>query len=313
MQRFRHAGRGPKSTLVLSLLLALTSLALFQVAYAAEPPYPGPPGLPGIPPGPSLGCNPAGTTNATWICGFDPLSTVTFKVNGHYAGTAQADSNGCVLVVVTFLHGQVSVSGNAPVATRHGKNYLIVVGTRTHNGVKQEVGRRLAFSTPAAGTNSCRSHTSPPPVPPPTSFPIGGGTTIPPRPTTTLFPVVTTAHGYTPTTLAWVIKTPLSDSPNRVILESSLIAAVLAAALAAGALGAIWSGGDRAGEAAAGAAGGEAAGADAGAGNDAAGEVGEAGDAPSGPAAAGAATSTASGASAFQRSYPDASPGGGAT
>ena len=40
-----------------------------------EPPTPARPALPGIPNGPSLGCNPTGTTSETWVCGFNALST----------------------------------------------------------------------------------------------------------------------------------------------------------------------------------------------------------------------------------------------
>jgi len=244
MQRWKHAGRGPKTALALAAVFAVASLALFQSAYASTPPYPGPPGQPGIPNGPTLGCNPTGTTNETWVCGFDALSTVTFKVDGHFAGTYTADSNGCVLVVVTFLHGEVSVNGNAPVHVHPGLNYLIVEGTKTTKGVKLTVGLRLPFTTPREGTNSCSS-SGPPPTAPTTSFPPPSSTsTFPGRPTIPTFPVVTTAHGYVPTTLAWVIKTPLQDSPNKVVLEASLIAAVLAAVLGAGALGAIWSSGE---------------------------------------------------------------------
>ena len=245
MQRWKHAGRGPKSALLLGILLGMASLLLFQAAYAAEPPYPGPPGLPGIPNGPSLGCSPTGATNSTWVCGFDALSSVSFIVNHHAAGTSVADSNGCVLVVVTFLKGEVSISGNAAVPVKAGLNFLVVQGYKTTNGIRQLVGLRLPFSTPAEGHNSCNLKPSPPvstTTAPPSS---GSTTTIPGPPTTTTFPVVTTSHPYYPTTLAKAIETPLRISPNKVILESSLLAAVLAAALSAGALGAIWAAGER--------------------------------------------------------------------
>jgi hypothetical protein len=255
------------------------------------------------------------------VCGFNALSTVTFKVNGHDAGTAQADSNGCVQVVVSFYRGKVSVNANAPIKVHAGLNFLIVEGHKTSGGVTQVVGLKLPFSTPPPGHRVCPAQRPQPTVPtslqtpPPTG---GAPTSIPGRLTTTTFPVRTTIHGYYPTTLAKALETPLEISPNKVILESSLLAAVLAAVLSAGALGAIWSAGEgEAGAAAVGAGAGAAAGAGEG---ETPGEPGGSGapppPPPPGPAApagggAAAAPPGAQEPSAFQRTAPDGPPQGG--
>jgi hypothetical protein len=305
----------------------MASLLLIQAAYAATPPpYPGYPGQPGIPPGPTLGCNNAGTDATTWVCGFNAQSAVTFQVNGHYAGSGTADANGCVLVIVQFFHGHVQVNGNAPIRVRPGVNYLIVEGHKTTGGTTQVVGLRLPFATPPPGRTSCPKTKPTPPTSIVTVPTSGPPTSIGPRPTVTTFPVLTTIHGFYPTTLAKVIETPLMISPNKVIVESGLLSGVLAAVLSAGALGVIWSAGEgtEAGASAAGAAaGGAAAGGAAGASGGqppptppppmpppptppAAGPTGAApGGTPPPPSA------EASGPSAFQRTYPEA-PGGGA-
>lgn len=248
MQRWRHARRGPKVTLVLAVLVAIGSLCMYQAAYAttAVNPYPGPPAGPHIPPGPYFGCTPTGTTKATWVCGFNALSTVTFKVDGKAAGTGTADSNGCILVVVSFLNGEVSVNGNAPVPVHPGANYIEVLGTKNSNHVAGTVGLRLSFTTPPHGTNTCAI--APPPPLVSTTVPTVSPVTqvsIPPRITSTTFAIVTTSHPTVPTTLAKVIETPLEISPNKVILESSLLAALLSLLLAAGALGSVWRGDPR--------------------------------------------------------------------
>jgi hypothetical protein len=240
MQRWKHAGRGPKYTLLVGILLGVASLVLNQNAYAqSQFGYPGNPATPSIPTGPSLGCTPAGMSNASWVCGFNPGTTVTFRVDGRVAGTATSDSNGCVLVVITFLPGKVQIDGNAPVPVRHGTNFVTVLGHKTEPAGTVRVGLRLPFSTPAGNNNTCAVT---PVGPTPTS-----GTVFPPRPTSATFPIETTAHGFYPTTLAKVIETPLVISPNKVIAETSLLAAVLAAVLSAGALGALWASGGSAG------------------------------------------------------------------
>jgi hypothetical protein len=238
MRRWKHAGLGPRCALIAGVLLGVASLVLYQSAYAAEPPYPGTPALPGIPNGPTLGCNNPNSTNQTWVCGFNPLSTITFLVDGRFAGTAESYSTGCVFVVVTFLNGEVQVDGNAPVPVKAGKNYLTVEGHVTKKAGTELVGRRLPFRTPTGSGSLCVVS----PITPPTSTSFS---TFPPHSTTTSSPIETTMHGFYPTTLAKVLETPLVISPNKVILESSLLAGVLAAVLSAGALGAMWGGADR--------------------------------------------------------------------
>jgi len=234
MQRWKHAGRGPKYTLIVGILLGVASLVLNQNAYAqTQFGYPGNPATPTIPTGPTLGCTPPGASNASWVCGFNPLTAVKFTVDGHFAGTYTADSNGCVEVVITFLAGEVQINGNAPVRVRHGQNYVTILGHKTESGAKVRVGLRLPFSTPVGDNNLC--------VISPTG-PSGPSSTLT-RPTSSSFPIETTAHGFYPTTLPKAIETPLVISPNRVILVTSLLAAVLAAVLSAGALGAMWSSG----------------------------------------------------------------------
>ncbi len=243
MTRWRHAGRGPKCTLLAGILLGVASLALYNSAYAAtlEPPYPGSTALPGITNGPTLGCNPTGTSNETWVCGFNAMSTTHFFVNGHAAGTYEADTNGCVLIVLSFSHGKVAINGNRAVRTRAGVNYMIIKGVKTNAAGSATVGVRFAFEVPHGSSRHCvttpatTSTTGVPSTGPPSSS--ATSTTHPRRPT---FPKFTTSTRYNPTTLAKVIETPLEISPNRVILESSLLAAVLAAILSAGALGSIW-------------------------------------------------------------------------
>jgi hypothetical protein len=239
MTRWKHAGRVPKCTLLVGILLGVASLAMYNSAYAStlgEPPYPGSPALPGIPNGPKLGCTPTGTTSETWVCGFNALSNTTFLVNGQKAGGYQADSNGCVLLVLTFSLGSVQVNGNAPAKTRVGINYLIIQGHKTTKTGTYNVGLRVAFQVPHGNDRRCV--TSPVTT---TTFP---STTSTVSVTSTLkrprFPRFTTSTRRNPTTLAKVIETPLEISPNKVILESSLMAAVLAAILSAGALGSIW-------------------------------------------------------------------------
>jgi hypothetical protein len=236
MTRWKHAGRGPKCTLLVGILLGVASLVLYNSAYAAtlaEPPYPGSPALPGIPNGPKLGCNPTGTSNETWVCGFNALSNTTFQVNGQKAGGYQADSNGCVLLVLTFSLGSVSVNGNAPVRTRVGANYLIIEGHKTTKTGTYVVGLRVEFEVPHGNARSCV--TGPVTTTVPTTSSVTSSTVKPPR-----LPRFTTSTRRNPTTLAKVIETPLEISPNKVILETSLLAAVLAAVLSAGALGSIW-------------------------------------------------------------------------
>jgi hypothetical protein len=239
MQRWKHAGRGPKFTLIVGILLGVASLVLNQNAYAqSQFGYPGNPATPSIPTGPSLGCTPSGMSNASWVCGFNPLTTVKFLVDGRGAGAAQSDSNGCVLVVITFLAGEVQIDNNAPVPVRHGQNFVTIVGHKSESAGLTKVGLRLPFSTPVGDNNQCAATPSGP----------GSGTSFPTRPTSSTFPIETTAHGFYPTTLAKAIETPLIISPNRVILVTSLLAAVLAAMLSAGALGAMWSAGGSARE-----------------------------------------------------------------
>jgi hypothetical protein len=253
MQRWRHAGRGPKCTLLVGVLLGVASVVLYQSAYAAavEPPYPGSPATPSISNGPPFGCAPTGTSNATFVCGFNALSSVTFTVNGRAAGTGQADSNGCVLVTVSFSLGKVSVDDNAPVPTHVGTNYVVVKGKKTNaSGVTYTVGLRISFLVPHGNDRSCVAGVTTLPTTGPTSPP-----TTPPTGVSTSFrppshrQVFTTSTRFNPTTLAKVIETPLQISPNRVILVSSLLAAVLAAVLSAGALGSLWYAGERVGPA----------------------------------------------------------------
>jgi hypothetical protein len=237
MQRWKHAGRGPKYTLLLGILLGVASLVLNQNAYAqSQFGYPGNPATPTIPTGPSLGCTPTGQSNESYVCGFNPLSKVTFLVDGHFAGTATSDSNGCVLVAIAFLAGAVQIdgaNGNARVHVRQGENFVTVIGHKNESGGTVKVGFRLPFSTPVGDSNTCVVSPSGP-----TST-----TQFPTRPTSSTFPIETTIHGFFPTTLPKSIETPLSISPNRVILASSLLAAVLAAVLSAGAVGALWASG----------------------------------------------------------------------
>jgi hypothetical protein len=237
MTRWKHAGRGPKCTLLVGILLGVASLALYNSAYAAtlgEPPYPGSPALPGIPNGPKLGCNPTGTSNETWVCGFNALSNTTFQVNGQKAGGYQADSNGCVLLVLTFSLGSVSVNGNAPVRTRVGANYLVIEGHKTTKTGTYVVGLRVEFEVPHGNARSCVTGPVTTTVPTTSPTSVTSSTVKPLR-----FPRFTTSTRRNPTTLAKVIETPLEISPNKVILETSLLAAVLAAVLSAGALGSI--------------------------------------------------------------------------
>jgi hypothetical protein len=219
---------------------------MYQSAYAAPPPYPGYPATTTIANGPSLGCNNTGTTNDTWVCGFDVLTTVTFKVDGRFAGTAEADSNGCVLIVLTFEKGKVSVDDNPFVPVRAGTNYVIALGFKTSKGHRERVGLRIPFVIPNGTSIRCATSPSgPPSTVTSTTFSTG-----PSGPPTTLFPrrprgykIYTTTTRYYPTTLARMLEVPLGESPNKVILESSLLAAVLAAVLSAGALGSIWGSG----------------------------------------------------------------------
>ncbi|HUD68992.1 MAG TPA: hypothetical protein VMQ40_02015 [Acidimicrobiales bacterium] len=162
------------------------------------------------------------------------MTTVKFLVDGRVAGTATADSNGCVLVVITFLPGEVQIDGSAPVPVRHGENYVTILGHKTESGGNVKVGLRLPFSTPRGDSNACVVSPSGPPT---------TGSVFPTRPTSSTLPIETTTHGFSPTTLAKSIETPLVLSPNRVILATSLLAAVLAAILSAGALGAMWTSG----------------------------------------------------------------------
>lgn len=244
MTRWKHAGRGPKCTLLVGVLLGIASLVLYNSAYAAtlgEPPYPGSPALPGIPNGPKLGCSPTGTASETWVCGFNALSNTTFEVNGEKAGGYQADSNGCVLLVLTFNLGSVQVNGNASVRTRAGTNYLIIKGHKTTKTGTYVVGLRVAFQVPHGNARTCvtgpavTTTTSPFSTTSSTSSTATSTTLKRPR-----FPRFTTSTRNNPTTLAKAIETPLEISPNKVILETSLLAAVLAAILSAGALGSIW-------------------------------------------------------------------------
>jgi len=244
MQRWKHAGRGPKCTLIVGILLGVSSLVLYNSAYAAalaSPPYPGSIALPGIASGPKLGCTPTGTTKQTWVCGFDALTSTTFTVNGRAAGGYQADSNGCVLITLSFSLGEVSVNNNAPVPTHVGTNYLVIKGHKTTSSGTYVVGLRVSFLVPQGTAQQCV--TSPATTSTTSGFPttsFSGATTTsikrPKRP----FPLFTTSTRFMPTTLAKVIETPLEISPNKVILETSLMAAVLAAILSAGALGSIW-------------------------------------------------------------------------
>ena len=247
MQRWTHAGRGAKYTLLVGILLGVASLVLNQNAYAqTQFGYPGNPATPSIPTGPSLGCTPSGMSNASWVCGFNPGTTVKFLVDGRVAGTATSDANGCVLVAITFLAGEVQIDGNAPVPVRHGGNYVTILGHKTESGADVTVGLRLPFSTPRGDNNACVVSSSGPP---------STGTVFPTRPTSSTLPIETTAHGFSPSTLAKSIETPLVISPNRVILATSLLAAVLAAILSAGALGAMWTSGGAAGSSPVGASG----------------------------------------------------------
>ena len=245
MTRWKHAGRGSKCTLLVGLLLGVASLVLYNSAYASalEPPYPGSPALPGIPTAPTLGCNPTGTSNETWVCGFNALSNTTFLLDGHRAGGYQADSNGCVLIVLSFSLGKVQVNGNAAVPTHAGTNYLIVKGFKSTSTGLVPIGLRIPFLVPHGNSRHCvtgpatgTTTTTLSPVTTPTG---GPGSTLPRRPKRP-FPIFTTTTRFNPTTLAKTIETPLEISPNKVILETSLLAAVLAAILSAGALGSIW-------------------------------------------------------------------------
>ncbi len=236
MQRRRHRGLGPRYALVAGIVLGGLSVLLYQQAYASNP-YPGPIALPGIPPGPPLGCNNPNTSNYSWLPGFDVLSTVHFRVDGRPAGTALATSEGAVVFLLTFEPGTVAVNGNPPVADHPGDNTLTVFGTRTVKGRAETVGIVRHFTTPTTPGGRCAPTTT---IPPSSS-----STSSTSLRTTTSLRTVTTHHRFYPTTLAKVTETPLVISPNKVIMETSLIAGVLGAALSVGALGAMWSGNGR--------------------------------------------------------------------
>lgn len=238
MQRRKHAGLGPRCALLAGVVLVGASILLYQQAYATAPGYPGSIALPGIPPGPPLGCNNPSSDNSSWVSGFDILSTVHFRVDGKAAGTAIADADGAVIFLLAFEPGSVQVNTNPPVADRPGENTLTVVGTRTVKGRAETVGVVRHFTTPSTPNGRCTTTTTVPvstPTTPPTSS----------KSTTTLLRTVTTRHPFYPTTLAKVTETPLVISPNKVIMETSLIAGVLGAALSVGALGALWGGNGR--------------------------------------------------------------------
>ena len=321
MQRWKHAGRGPKCALLVGLLLGVASLVLYQSAYAAtlqQPGYPGSIALPGTSNGPPLGCTPTGTSNQTWACGFNANSQVSFTVNGVAAGKASVQSTGCILVILTFSPGEVSVNFNTPVATHVGWNAIVVQGHKTTNGATATIGVRFRFQVPHGNSQSCVVT----PVGPttPTTKPTGTTGTTGSTPTTLHrpgFPLFTTSTRYLPTTLAKAIESPLQISPNKVILETSLLAAVLAAVLSAGALGSLWAAGARDVPAAA-AAGAAAGGDDAGDGDTpppappppAPPSAPSAPSAPGGGAGAGAPTVTR-GTNAFSRPRPTTPSGGG--
>lgn len=241
MQRWKHAKQGPKCALIVGILLGVASLTLYQSAYAAtsDPPYPGSTATPGITNGPSLGCNPTGTTNETWVCGFNAVTSTSFKVNGQAAGSYQADSHGCVLIVLTFSGGEVSVNNNKSVPTHAGTNTLVIEGHKTTSSGTYVVGLRISFMVPHGNSKLCvTSSATTTTTGEATTVPSGSSTTIPHHRT-----VFTTSTRIMPTTLAKALETPLQISPNKVILESSLLAAVLAALLSAGALGSMWASG----------------------------------------------------------------------
>jgi hypothetical protein len=117
-----------------------------------------------------------------------------------------------------------------------GANYLVIEGHKTTKTGTYVVGLRVEFEVPHGNARSCVTGPVTTTVPTTSPTSVTSSTVKPPR-----FPRFTTSTRRNPTTLAKVIETPLEISPNKVILETSLLAAVLAAVLSAGALGSIWS------------------------------------------------------------------------
>ena len=212
--------------------------------------YPGPIGRPGIPPGPPLGTlSPGGSTATTYICGFQPGTDITFKVNGAAVGLGIADNNGCVAFSVSVGNGPtitINTFGKSgpisigPVAAVYGNNVISASGlggpgAGADRGKIIGLAETLVIQAP-----------SPPPSTSTTIVPItpttanggttttssgnGGGTT-----TTTGAPPTTTTQpsgGSTTTTLAPVspTKSPLSTKLKVTIGALGGAAAIAAAA-----------------------------------------------------------------------------------
>ena len=207
----------------------------------SEPPYPGSPALPGIPNGPDARLQPDRHDDQTWVCGFNALSTHVLRgerrQGGHLPGGLER------LRPRRSSRSARRGAGQRQRAGPHsGRDEL-----PDRQGAQDDE-RAAPASSACASRSRCRTATPGPASPacrdddhPPISTTSSTSSTATP---TTLSghgsPEFTTSTRYYPTTLAKAIETPLEISPNKVILESSLLAAVLAAVLSAGALGSIW-------------------------------------------------------------------------
>ena len=256
------------------------AMSLFlAVQVGAVAGYPGPIGRPGIPPGPPLGTlSPGGSTATTYICGFQPGTDITFKVNGTSVGLGAADNNGCVAFTVSVGDGPTitintfSKSGPVslgPVSAVYGDNTISASG----------------LGGPGAGANRGKiigltetlviQAPSPPPSTSTTIVPVtpttGNGattttTTANGGTTTTTAPQTTTTQpgGGTTTTLTPVSPTK-SPIPTKLKVTIGALGGAAAVAAAAGGRAAAAAAGESGAAGGAEAGGAEAGGAEAGA------------------------------------------------
>ena len=266
-----------------ALMLGAASLFLHSQAGAVAG-YPGPIGRPGIPAGPPLGTiSPGGGTGTTYICGFQPGTPITFKVNGTQVGPGfgNADSNGCVafsasagpgptVTITTFSkNGPITLG---PVPGNFGNNTIAASGLGGP-GAGADRGKIIGLSELLVINDVAPPSTTTPtttPITTPTTTPVtipvvpttgaaGSTTTSTTRAigaTTTLPPTSTTAPGAAPTTTLAPFNP--TTAPVTQQLEGSVAVLGGAAAVAAAAAGA---GAAASGAAAAGASGGAAGGA----------------------------------------------------
>lgn len=268
-----------------ALMLGAASLFLHSQAGAVAG-YPGPIGRPGIPAGPPLGTiSPGGGTGTTYICGFQPGTPITFKVNGTQVGPGfgNADSNGCVafsasagpgptVTITTFSkNGPITLG---PVPGNFGNNTIAASGLGGP-GAGADRGKIIGLSEllvindvapPSTTTPTTTPITTPtttpvtiPVVPTTTSPGSTTSTTTPGGTTTTTVPGSTTTTGAAPTT------TLAPFDPSTAPITQHLQGAVallggVAAAAAATAGAAAAASGAAAGGAAGGSAGGAAGG-----------------------------------------------------